>query len=159
MKTLGAARHRRVMLLFDALRRSPTGLDIHQIGRVLGLDVSHSAGPGRLKAFGTIRDLRLLCGAANEDPDNQLHGWTIPIRRESRRQVYFLTANREAGSSWQGIRADTVLSRLEVDLAHWRSVEASTDGRTMDGRIARACVRNMSRLIEDVRSIREDWAA
>lgn len=141
--------------LFEALVRAPDGLDIHEIGKELDVDVTDPCGVGRHKAFAAIRALRLRLAELNDDKDERMHGYTVPIRRDSQRHVYFLTANREQGATWQGVRADTVLSRLQVDLAHWKSLQTSTDGRTADGRIARAYVRHFSRLIEDVQEIKQ----
>jgi|SRR5882757_902302 len=142
-----------IVQLFDAFVKSPNGLDIHQIGDILNLDTFESNGSGRKRAFKVIRQLRLRLGTFNGDPNDDLHGYTVPIKKINNKSVYFLTANREQGSEWQGIRADTVLSRLEVDLAHWQSMVSSTDGRTTNGKIARLYVKHFSRLIEDVQEI------
>lgn len=144
----------RIVQLFDALVASPGGLTIHDIGDVLGLNVTNPVGRGRSTAFAVIRSLRLKLGALNSDGDDRLHGYSIPIRRDGMSQLYVLSANRSQSTEWQGVRADTALSRMEVDLAHWRSLVANTDGRTVDGRIARVMLRHFTRLQEDLQDIR-----
>ena len=146
----------RMMQLFDALFAAPEGLDIYQIGEVLHLDVSEPGGTGRAMAFSVIRDLRIRLGNLNDQEDSRAHGYTVPIRHEGTRQIYFLTANKDQATDWQSIRFRTVLSRLDVDLAHWQSLVASTDAATTPGRIARAYVRHFTRLIEDVRAIADE---
>lgn len=138
--------------LFDALVAAPDGLDIRQIADALDLDLNESTDWNY--TYVAIRTLRLELGKVNADPDERVHGYTIPIRHDGRRQVYFLSANRTDGLEWQGTRADTVLSRLQVDLAHWQSLASITDGRTVEGKIARAHLRHFTRLSEDLTDIR-----
>lgn len=143
-----------VVTLFDALVAARDGLDIYQIGKILDLNVHDPSGRGR--AFTVIRSLRLRLGSVD---DERLSGYSVPIRRESGRHVYFLSANVEQAADWQGGRADTVLSRLDVDIAHWKSMVKATDGRTVDGRIARACVKHFARLQEDLADVRAEVAS
>ena len=139
----------------------PLDVNIHEIGAVLGWDAKKPNQRGRI--HDVIRELRLRLGELSADADDRLHGFTLPIRREPARDVpggatyrYVLSANKESGEQWQGVRADTVLSRLEVDIAHYQSLASITDGRTRDGRVVRACLKQFKRLYEDLVDIKNE---
>jgi len=138
----------RMVRLFDVLAAAPDGLDIYQIADKLYMSVSPDL-------YKVIRELRLQLGALSADEDERIRGYTIPIRREGTRQVYFLSARREDGHEWQAVHVDTLTSRIEVDVAYWRSLTAIADGRSREGKIARACVKHFERLLEDITEIRD----
>jgi hypothetical protein len=152
---MGKRMQDRMVRLFDALVAAPTGLTIYAIGDVLGLDVDEPVSTGRQQAFAVIRALRLKLGELHADPDDKVHGYSIPIRREGTTQYYLLAAKRtEEAIDWQDVRAETLLSRLKVDVAHWQALVFNSDGRTVEGRLARVYLRHTLRLQEDVEEIK-----
>jgi hypothetical protein len=125
---MGKRMQDRMVRLFDALVAAPTGLTIYAIGDVLGLDVDEPVSTGRQQAFAVIRALT---------------------------QYYLLAAKRtEEAIDWQDVRAETLLSRLKVDVAHWQALVFNSDGRTVEGRLARVYLRHTLRLQEDVEEIK-----
>lgn len=140
-----------VVALFDALVAAPEGLDIHQIGAALNINSYDQ----RVRLFEIIRTLRLKLGAMSDDEDQRIRGYTVPIRREGTRYVYFLSALRADGLEWQGVRTDTLMSRLDVDIAYYQSLASVTDGRSRDGKIVRAITRRLENLVADISEIRE----
>jgi hypothetical protein len=138
------------MRLFKALQATDDGMDIHEIGELLHLDVSDPVGSGRQLVFGVIRELRIMLGRTEAKAH---HGLTLPIRYDGTRQVYFITAVRADGEDWQKRRVRTDIARAKVDLAYWQSLAAGSDGRTVEGRIARVHVVGCQKLIAGLQEI------
>jgi hypothetical protein len=126
--------------LYDALVAAPEGLSMADIAETLG--VTHQ------RAALALRCLRLMLGGGDSI--------NVPFRAEGRRRLYYLAGTSAGGNEWQAIRMKTMLSRIHVDLAWWSSMVAATDGRTTEGRLARAAHRHFSRLAEGVA---EYWKA
>lgn len=124
--------------LYDLLAAKPDGLDIHEIAAHLEIP--------REQADMVVRKLRLILGEGDSI--------NVPVRIEGRRHVYYLAGRPVDGAGWQAIRVKTMLSRLDVDRAWWRSMVTATSGRTKEGRMARAVEKYFNRLVEDVEEIR-----
>lgn len=90
-------------------------------------------------AGGLIRRLRLILG------DN-----AVPFRWVGQEARYFLTDEFGEAEPWLRARRKTTLSRIEVEVASWQALVNVTDGRTNEGRNARAWLKHLTRLQEDL---------
>lgn len=125
--------------LYNLLASHPDGVALADIATTLGVS--------RRQAQGVVRKLRLLLGSGNSI--------NVPVRLDAGRHVYYLTDRPNGGDQWQAVRTKTMVSRIAVDQAWWRSMVAATNGRTAEGRIARAALRHFTRLGEDLAEITE----
>lgn len=123
------------MELFDLLTATPDGLDRYQIEERLALVHSYHVNQ-------VIHRLRRVLGEG--DTINVVH------RKEGWRTVYFLSGDLDGTTPWTRTMCRDQLTRLETMSAVWRSIVTGSDGRTVEGRIARHILKWIDRLVEDV---------
>jgi hypothetical protein len=125
-------------ILFDLLAAAPEGLDIHEIADELGV-------PKRV-VYGVIGRLRILQG----------HDDTINVvwRSQGSRRVYCLTGNLDDCKEWTHFRLRMIESWLRMTMAVLSALIRATDGRTIDGRIARKLHMHFQRALEDLAEVR-----
>jgi hypothetical protein len=130
--------------LYDLLATNADGLDLHEIADRLGFGELSLTNKRRV-IHGVIRTLRLILGEGDSI--------NVPYRIEGARYVYFLAGRPEEGDQWQEIRMSNKLAQVDVDIAYWRSMVTAHDGRSRNGRYARAFLKHFMRLREDLREL------
>lgn len=121
--------------LLALLSNAPDGLTWEEIAAELALD--------RPQVSTVIRRLRLALGATDE--------MNVVIRQDGWVHYYVLVATVDGAAEWTARRQRELLSKTESVHAVWQSVARGTDGRTVDGRVARHRVLNLARASEDIR--------
>jgi hypothetical protein len=134
----------RVERLFDFAAAHEKGWTVHDAARGLRWtkeEVYHAIQALR-DVFGEAKDVNLVC-----EPTGQRQAW-----------LYRLTGKLEDVRWWGHNRTGDAMRRIRTILAVHRSVVAATNGRTLEGKMARVVVRHLQRLVEDATDLIESQA-
>lgn len=117
--------------------------------RVTMAEIAHHLGVGFRRAGDVVRELRLIFG--NDDTIN------LVCERVGPRQpsIYFLAGQLDGAKPWTLERLGDAETRLETIAAVVQSFVNGTDGRTVDGKIARLFARSIDRAREDIALLRD----